>query len=122
MARDKETKRQEGQIPDENLIDRRDFLTGLKKWSKIVISGAILGSALFDSSRDAHAAVWVNRRPGGWVNHVGPWHNWNNRGGSWANNPSGGGWANRAGGGGWANTGGGSWANRRGPGGWINRK
>ena len=84
----------------DELLSRRNFLSGLKKWSKVVIAGAVgigVGSK-------ANAGSWVNRRGGA---------GWANRGG--------GGWVNRSGGGGWINrSGGGSWANRRGLGGWLN--
>ena len=96
-------------------MDRRGFLLGLKKWSKIVIGGALLGSALLNAGteKEAEAAGWINHRGGG--------------GGAWANRAGGGGaavghagaWANRSGGGGaWANRAA-AWANRGGS--WINR-
>lgn len=89
------------------LESRRDFLVGLKKWSAIVIGGALLGGAL--PTRDARAG-WVNGGAG-WVN---------GRGGG-----GGGSWVNRSGGGGgWVNGGGGGggWINNRGGGGtWVNR-
>ncbi|MGB3648626.1 MAG: hypothetical protein WBD61_06195 [Desulfobulbales bacterium] len=78
------------------LLSRREFLAGLKKWSKVVIASAIGISV----ASKADAASWVNRYGG-----------------------SGGSWVNRHyGGGGWINGGGGSWANRYGGGGWINRR
>ncbi len=87
------------QVPDENstdeneLINRREFFVGLKKWSKVVIGGAIAGSAIANANQEALAATWVNRRGGP------------ARGGSWANRSGGGGWVNRRGGGGagWIN-------------------
>jgi len=88
---------------DENeLLTRRDFMVGLKKWSKVVIGGAI-GAVALGQIENASAG-WINRRGGG---------------GSWGN--GGGGWGNH-GGGSWTNGSGGGWANRRGGiGGWINR-
>jgi len=89
--------------PDENstdeneLISRREFFVGLKKWSKVVIGSAIVGSAVVNANQEAQAGSWINRR-GGWGN-------------------------GRGGGIGWANGRGGGWINRRGGGGvgWINR-
>jgi hypothetical protein len=99
-----------GATPEE-LMDRRDFLLGLKKWSKVVIGVALLGSGLLVDGADQEAAAgrWANARGGGgsaWANHGGG-------GGGWANGRGGGGaWVNgRGGGGGWANRGG-SWVNR----------
>ncbi len=108
MDKDPKGQQSEG-ISDkgEELIDRRGFLLGLKKWSKIVIGGALMGSALLNAATEkpAEAAGWANRAGGG---------------GAWANRAGGGGaWANRAGGGGaWANRGA-AWANRGGT--WVNR-
>lgn len=103
----------------DKLLSRRDFLSGLKKWSKVVIAGAV-GISL--GSR-AHAGSWVNRYGGGgWANGGVVWGNggtiWGNSGGSWGN--GGGSWGNS--GGSWGNSGGGSWVNRYGGGGWINRR
>jgi hypothetical protein len=103
---------------EEALMDRRGFLLGLKKWSKIVIGSALLGSAVLNAAteQEAEAAAWANRAGGGgaaWANRAG--------GGAAVVRPSGGGaaWANRAGGGGaWANRGA-AWANRGGT--WVNR-
>ena len=72
-------------------MSRRDFLSGMKKWSKVVIATAVVGSA----ASKAIAASWANRG-GSWGNRGG------GRGGGWANS-SRGGWANRRGGLGWAN-------------------
>lgn len=81
-------------------MSRRDFLAGLKKWSKVAIGAALLSGSL-TMVKDSEAGAWVNRRGGG-----------------------GGGWANRRGGGGrggaWGN-GRGTWANGS-RGGWINRR
>lgn len=126
--------------PDEKeMLNRRDFLVGLKKWSRVVIGGALLSGALADPK--ASAGSWINRRGGGggwgnggliwgnggsvwgngghgWGNSGGHWYNrgggWGNRGGSWGNQHGGGSWANRHDGGGWAN--------RRGGAGWLNRR
>jgi hypothetical protein len=66
---------------DEELQDRRDFLIGLGRWSKIVIGAAILG-AIASEKQEAVAGAWVNRRGYG--------------GGAWVNNRGGGGaWVNR---------------------------
>ena len=113
---DKDPKDQQGEEisdNDQELLDRRGFLLGLKKWSKIVIGGALLSSGLLNAGaeKEAEAAAWANRGGGGggaaWANRGG--------GGSAAvvRPPGGGGaWANRAGGGGaWANRGG-AWVNR----------
>jgi len=65
----------------ERLLNRRDFLDGLGKWSKIVIGATVFGGALLSADREAEA--WVNRGGGGsWVNRGGGWAN---RGGSWIN-------------------------------------
>jgi len=71
--------------------NRRDFLIGLGRWSKIVIGAAILGGLAAGQSA-VQAGAWVNRRGGG--------------GGGWING-GGGGWINGRGGGG------GGWINRR---------
>jgi hypothetical protein len=109
------------------LLSRRGFLQGLKKWSQAVIGGVVLGSLIPTSE----ASAWVNRR-GSWINGagVGGWVNrgasWINGGGGWLN--SGANWINRGGtwingGGGWINRGGGGWLNSRGGGGaWVNRR
>jgi hypothetical protein len=92
---------------EKELIDRRSFLLSLKKWSKIVIGGALVGSALLDHGTEIEAAAWANRGGGG--------------GGAWANRGGGGGgaWANRGGGGtAWANRGA-VWANQGTS--WVNR-
>jgi hypothetical protein len=106
---------------EQALLDRRGFLLSLKKWSKIVIGGALVGGALLDPGREREAAAWVNRGGGGaWANRGGGGA-WANRGPSWANRgPS---WANR--GASWANRGpvwanrGAAWANRGTS--WVNR-
>jgi hypothetical protein len=119
---DKDPKEQQGEdisTNEQELFDRRGFLLGLKKWSKIVIGGALLGSGLLNAGaeKEAEAAAWANRGGGGggaaWANRAGG-------GGAAVGKPGGGGaWANRAGGGGaWANRGA-AWANRGGS--WVNR-
>lgn len=68
--------------------DRRAFLIGLGRWSRVVIAAAIGGAALGAGS--VAKAGWINRRGGGgWANAGG--------GGSWANRRSGfgGSWVNR---------------------------
>jgi hypothetical protein len=112
---DKDPKDQQGEEisnNDQELLDRRGFLLGLKKWSKIVIGGALLGSGLLNAGaeKEAEAAAWANRGGGG----GGAWANRAGGGGAAVVRPPGGGgaWANRAGGGGaWANRGG-AWVNR----------
>ena len=95
---------------EEGLLNRRDFLDSLGKWSKIVIGVTVFGGALLTADREAEAgSAWANRGGGG--------------GGAWANRGGGGGtaWANHGGGGGgtaWANRGS-AWANHGSA--WINR-
>lgn len=111
---DKDPKDQQGEEisdNDQELLDRRGFLVGLKKWSKIVIGGALLSSGLLNAGAEktVEAAAWANRAGGG-----GAWANRAGGGGAAVVRPPGGGgaWANRAGGGGaWANRGG-AWVNR----------
>jgi hypothetical protein len=94
-------------IAEQELLDRRNFMRGLGKWSLAVIGCVVLGSTVGPSE----AAGWVNSR-GSWINGPGA-GGWANRGASWIN--GGGGWINR--GGSWVNGhggGGGSWINRRG--------
>jgi hypothetical protein len=117
MDQDLKTQQNEENIPDEtDLVDRRGFLLGLRKWSLAVIGGALLGGSMLDSDREAHAAAWANRGGGG----GGAWANRAGGGGAWANGGGGGGaWVNAAGGGGaWANRGA-AWANRGTA--WVNR-
>jgi len=83
---------------DGRQMSRRDFLAGLKKWSKVVIAATAAAAA--GSKAHAHSG-WINRR------------------GSWGNG-GGGGWYNRHYGGSWVNTSSGGWVNRRGLGGWLN--
>jgi hypothetical protein len=84
---------------------RREFFSGLGKWSKIVIGAALLGELAL--SKDSEAK-WGNHGGGG-GGHKGGWHNggWHN--GGWHN----GGWHN----GGWHN---GGWRNKWRNGGWWN--
>ena len=101
---------------EEKQLNRRGFLLRLRKWSMVVIAGALADGALLSFDKKADAAGWANRAGGG-----GAWGNRAGGGGAWANRGGGGGgaWANRAGGGGaWANRGAG-WINRGGS--WINR-
>jgi len=80
-------------------MSRRDFLVGLKKWSKVAIGAALLSGSL-TVVKDSEAGAWVNRRGGGgggWANGRGGGGRggaWGNRGLSWANG-SRGGWVNR---------------------------
>ena len=109
---------------EQELMDRRGFLHSLKKWSKIVIGGALAGSALLSHSTEIEAAAWANRGGGGaWANKAG------GGGAAWANGAGGGAavvhpggsaaWANKAGGtAAWANRGA-AWANHGTA--WVNR-
>ena len=98
---------------EKELVSRREYLIGLKKWSKAVIGGVLLGGLLASTDKEAEAAGvgWVNRR-GSWGN--GAWANRSSGGGSWVNRRGGwidgGSWNNR--GGSWSNRGA-SWANYR---------
>src|SRR5262249_21913060 len=108
----------EGEGPEPDLVGRRDFLIGLKKWSAAVIGGAVLGAFLVQD--EAQGGAWVNNRGG--------------YGGGGRGEPGGGrgdGGAGRVtvaggGGGAWVNGrggGGGAWVNGRGGGGaWVNRR
>lgn len=100
---------------EQRLLNRRDFLSGLRKWSAAVIGVAVVGGILLPEEA---RAGWVNGR-GGWVNGGGG--GWVNRKTTWVNGGGGGvAWANR--GVAWANRGA-SWANRTGGGGsWVNRR
>src|SRR5271157_3556616 len=121
FSMEKDTRGQSGEeigANEKEMIDRRGFLSGLKKWSKIVIGGALLGSGLLNAGaeKEAEAGAWANRAGGGgraWANRAGG-------GGAAVVKPGGGAaWANRAGGGGaWANRGA-AWANRGTA--WVNR-
>jgi hypothetical protein len=133
--------REDANAPDniKELLSRRDFLVGLRKWSAIVIGGALLGGALPPPETNAAwvngGGGWVNGRGGwingsggggGWVNRSGGSGAWYNRGTTWANRGAawvnGSGWYNRSGS--WVNGGGGggAWVNNRGGGGaWVNR-
>jgi hypothetical protein len=105
--------KREENAEEQSLVTRRDFLSGLRKWSAVVIGAVAAGIALPET-----ASGWVNSRgswvngAGGWVNRATTWVNGNGGGVAWANR--GAAWANR--GAAWANRtgGGGSWVNRRG--------
>jgi hypothetical protein len=94
---DKDTVQQppDSETAESDLRSRRDFLIGLGKWSRVVVTGAVLGAGAMITDKPAQAG-WLNRRGygygggGGWIN---------NRGGG------GGGWWNARGGGGvgWVN-------------------
>ncbi|MBF0509900.1 MAG: hypothetical protein HQK57_13370, partial [Deltaproteobacteria bacterium] len=45
----------EGFDHDEELMDRRSFLVGLRKWSKIVIGSALVRGALLNSGSEVEA-------------------------------------------------------------------
>ena len=100
---------------EETRLSRREYLIGLKKWSKVVI-----GSVLLSGAAGGCATAWGNSGGGsGWRNNASPWHNYSS---GWRN--SGGGWRNSGGGGGWKNNSGGGWRNNSGGGGgkWVNRR
>ena len=109
---------------EQDVMDRRGFLLSLKKWSKIVIGGALLGNGLLNAGaeKEAEAAGWINRGGGGGAAVVRPGGGGAavvKPGGSAVVAPGGGAWANRAGAGGaWANRGA-AWANRGAA--WVNR-
>ena len=71
---------------NEEMQKRREFLSGLGKWSGAASIAAVGGIAWISNPGTAQAG-WLNRRIGG--------GGWVNRGG--------GGWVNRRGGGGWLN-------------------
>jgi len=101
---------------ERGFLGRRGFLVSLKKWSMVVIGGALLGGVqLVGEPKTDAAGAWANRAVGG-----GAWANRAGGGGAWANRAVGGGaWANRAGAGGaWVNRGA-AWANRGAV--WANR-
>jgi hypothetical protein len=77
-------------LEEAELLRRRDFLKGLKKWSQVVISGIVLGEALSSKAEAGawanHGRAWVNRGGGGWVNHhSGGGSGWANHGRAWVN-------------------------------------
>jgi hypothetical protein len=105
MSRDENLEKSDMDRDEQKFLNRRDFLTSLRKWSAAVIGVAVVGGVLLP---EEVKAGWVNGR-GGWVNGGGGGGTaWANRGAAWANR--GATWANRSGGGG----GGGTWVNRRG--------
>ena len=66
--KESEIKKKDNAPDEEEQLNRRDFLVGLKKWSKAVIGGTLLAGAL--TNREASAGSWINRRGGGagWIN------------------------------------------------------
>jgi hypothetical protein len=103
MENDLKMEKPEDSAEEQNLVTRRDFLAGLRKWSAAVIGVAVAGAVLLPGET---TSGWVNSR-GGWINGGGG--GWINRRTTWVNGSGGGtGWVNRAGGGGTA------WVNRRG--------
>ena len=70
---------------EKDILSRREYLISLKKWSKVVVGGVLLGGLLASTNEEAEArGSWANRRGG------------RRRGGSWANRRGpGGSWANR---------------------------
>jgi hypothetical protein len=101
MEHDELVERPAEDIEEQQMLSRRDFLAGLRKWSAAVIGVAVAGSVLLPGES---ASGWVNSR-GGWINGGGG--GWINRRTTWVNGGGGGGWVNRS-------AGGGSWINRRG--------
>jgi hypothetical protein len=77
---------------EQTLRSRRDFLIGLGQWSRVVVTGAVLGAGVVITDKPAQAG-WLNRR------------GYYGGGGGWINNRGGGGWWNARGGGGmgWIN-------------------
>jgi hypothetical protein len=117
---------------DENeVLNRRDFLVGLKKWSKAVVGGTIVAATMANAKK---AGAWRPPIPPlpRWLNGGGIWknggvvwangghrwgngrHGWHNHGRRWKNH--GGRWHNR--GGRWHNAG---WNNRPKWSNWNNR-
>jgi hypothetical protein len=91
MTMEKDTRGQSGGeigIHEEELMGRRVFFLGLKKWSKIVIGGALLVSAGLNAGAEKEAEA-----RGAWANRVGGGGAWANRGATWAN--GGAAWVNR---------------------------
>jgi len=85
---------QEVDSGEEKLLNRRDFLDGLGKWSKIVIGAAVFGGALLSADEEAEArGAWANGGGrGGGGRGGGAWANGGGRGGgAWANGGGGGG-------------------------------
>ncbi len=88
---DKENKSQQPAYvsDEEDVVSRREYLIGLKKWSKVVIGGVLLGCLLAHTDKEAEAGSWVNRRGGwadrGWANRRGGGGTWANRKGGWGN-------------------------------------
>jgi hypothetical protein len=74
MANDKKPQKPDVDSDEQRLLNRRDFLAGLRKWSAAVIGRGLLPEEV--------SAGWVNGR-GSWVNGGGG--GWVNRGGTWIN-------------------------------------
>src|SRR5208283_3926955 len=101
FSMEKDTRGQSGEeigASEKDMTDRRGFLVGLKKWSKIVIAGALLGSGLLNAGAEKEAeagawanraggrrTAWANRGGGGVVGHHGAWANRVGGGVAWAN-------------------------------------
>jgi hypothetical protein len=62
MADDSDVEQGEESAREARQVGRRDFLRGLKKWSAVVIGGAVLGHLAAPEARGG----WVNRG-GGWL-------------------------------------------------------
>ncbi len=79
-----EEKKDGGGKETHELESRREFLTGLGKWSKIVIGVALVGSAALSSDADARHGGGGS---GGWHKGGGGWHKgdggWHKGGGGW---------------------------------------
>src|SRR6201991_4915376 len=106
MENDEAVEKPVDDLDEQKLVSRRDFLTGLRKWSAAVIGVAVAGAVLLPGET---TSGWVNGR-GSWVNGGGG--GWVNRKTTWVNGHGGGGgaaWVNHSGGGGGA-----PWGNRRG--------
>ena len=78
---DEDLKAHEGEktvINENELLGRRGFLVSLRKWSMVVIGGALLGGAQLTAEPEADAAgAWANRA-GGWRS-VGQSRRWRRR-------------------------------------------
>src|SRR5262245_66187564 len=83
MEKEDKTKHIAEIVKEEEVLDRRDFLRSLKKWSQAVIGGVVLGGLAPNKTE----AGWINSR-GGWINGGGG--GWVNRGGGWINGGGGG--------------------------------
>ena len=87
---DSSHRNKENNLDTPDIQSRRDFLIGLKKWSKAVIGGVLLAGSSLGADKEARA--WGVRRRVVWANRRGP-RAWLNGGRAWAN--GGRAWINR---------------------------